>query len=119
MNIEELTATQTAIKAVTDFQLTEFHVDATAGVLVGTIVVNGASLATAQQAKSQTTDGQLTTSNVGLTLYDFEEFRKAVNAAQLEIQAKIDELLSVDTVNCNSSGGFSVPLFNGQLPLIG
>jgi len=102
LNVAELTSTQTSLAAVTNFQLTKALVDAGATTLTSSATINGKSLANAQKSKLATTTGAISTdgSNIGVTAQDFDSFRKAVNAADLALQAKIDEILKKTTLTC-------------------
>ena len=102
LNVAELTSTQTSLAAVTNFQMTKALVDGGATTLTSSATINGASLANAQKSKLATTTGAISTdgSNIGVTAQDFETFRKAVNAADLALQAKIDEILKKTTLTC-------------------
>ena len=103
LNVATITSDQTSLKAVTDFQPSELHVDATAGTLTQTVIINGKTLADGDKVKSATTTGAITTSNVGITIKDFERFRQAQDEAQLALQAKIDEILLLSTVDCDQA----------------
>ena len=101
----ELTSTQTAIAAVTNFQLSKLLASESAGTLTGTATVNSKSLANADKVAivglapsglAITADGE----NIGITAKDFDLFRAAQDAVNKVLQAKIDEILALATLTC-------------------
>ena len=101
----ELTATQTAIAAVTNFQLSKLLASESAGTLTGTATVNSKALADADKVAivglspgnlALTADGE----NIGVNAKDFDLFRAAQDAVNKVLQAKIDEILALATLTC-------------------
>ena len=103
----ELTTTQTQIKAVTDFQLSNILASESAGTLTGTVSINGKTL---QDSDKKAIAGLATGTpnlaigpngdNIGITAKDFELFRTAQDLVNKVLQAKIDEILALTNLTC-------------------